>query len=101
MYWAIDLGHRYTRENRGAPVSPVIAFNSSNTESTTVASSLCTGPPKKQRINTLPSGARKLNFVPTKVQAALMADYDSQKQANFSPTRADDTRYGLKMLINF
>jgi hypothetical protein len=38
---------------------------------------------------------------PTKVQAALMADYDSQKQANFSPTRADDTRYGLKMLINF
>lgn len=36
-----------------------------------------------------------------KVTAALMADYDSQKQDNFSPVRPDDTRYGLKMLVNF
>jgi hypothetical protein len=36
-----------------------------------------------------------------RVTAALMADYDSLQQSGFSPTRADDTRYGLKMLINF
>jgi hypothetical protein len=36
-----------------------------------------------------------------KVTAALMADYDSLQQDNFSPSRPDDTRYGLKMLINF
>lgn len=36
-----------------------------------------------------------------KVTAALMADYDSQTQDNFSPARPDDTRYGLKMLVNF
>ncbi len=36
-----------------------------------------------------------------RVTAALLADYDSLKQDNFSPARADDTRYGLKMLINF
>lgn len=36
-----------------------------------------------------------------KVTAALLADYDKLKQDNFSPTRPNDTRYGLKMLINF
>ena len=36
-----------------------------------------------------------------KVTAALMADYDSLKQENYVPGRKDDTRYGLKMLINF
>ena len=36
-----------------------------------------------------------------KVTAAVMADYDSLKSDNFTPARADDTRYGLKMLINF
>jgi Phosphate-selective porin O and P len=36
-----------------------------------------------------------------KVTAALLADYDSLKQDNFNPSRPDDTRYGLKMLINF
>jgi hypothetical protein len=36
-----------------------------------------------------------------KVTAALLADYDSLKQNNDSPSRPDDTRYGLKMLINF
>ena len=36
-----------------------------------------------------------------KVTAALMADYDSLQQSGFSPSRADDTRYGLKMLISF
>ena len=36
-----------------------------------------------------------------RVTAALMLDYDSLKQNNFSPDRPDDTRYGLKMLINF
>ncbi|HKS26018.1 MAG TPA: hypothetical protein VJZ76_24720 [Thermoanaerobaculia bacterium] len=36
-----------------------------------------------------------------KVTAAVMADYDSLKSDGFTPARADDTRYGLKMLINF
>jgi Phosphate-selective porin O and P len=36
-----------------------------------------------------------------KVQAALMLDRDSLKQPGFTPARANDTRYGLKMLINF
>jgi hypothetical protein len=36
-----------------------------------------------------------------KVTSALMLDYDSLKSSNFTPTRADDTRFGLKMLINF
>lgn len=36
-----------------------------------------------------------------KVTAALLADYDSLQQDTFSPARPDDTRYGLKMLINF
>ena len=36
-----------------------------------------------------------------KVTASLMADYDSLKQENYVPGRKDDTRYGLKMLINF
>src|SRR5205085_4128195 len=36
-----------------------------------------------------------------KVTAALMLDYDSLKSTNFTPARADDTRYGLKMLITF
>jgi len=36
-----------------------------------------------------------------RVTAALMADYDSLKSSNFTPARPDDTRYGLKMLINF
>ncbi len=35
------------------------------------------------------------------VQTALMVDYDSTKQTNFTPSKPDDTRYGLKMLINF
>jgi hypothetical protein len=36
-----------------------------------------------------------------RVTAALLVDYDSLKQSGFTPARADDTRYGLKMLINF
>jgi hypothetical protein len=36
-----------------------------------------------------------------KVTAAVLLDYDSLKSENFVPARADDTRYGLKMLINF
>lgn len=36
-----------------------------------------------------------------KVSAALLADYDSLQQRGFTPPREDDTRYGLKMLINF
>ena len=36
-----------------------------------------------------------------KVTAALMVDYDSLKQSNYTPSRFDDTRYGVKMLINF
>lgn len=36
-----------------------------------------------------------------KVTSALMADYDSLQQGGFTPSRPDDTRYGLKMLINF
>jgi hypothetical protein len=35
------------------------------------------------------------------VQTALLVDYDSLKQANFSPSRPDDTRYGVKLLVNF
>ncbi|HEY3056432.1 MAG TPA: hypothetical protein VGK31_10940 [Thermoanaerobaculia bacterium] len=36
-----------------------------------------------------------------KVTTAFLLDYDSLQQSGFSPARADDTRYGLKMLINF
>ncbi len=36
-----------------------------------------------------------------KVTAALLVDYDSLQQSGFSPARPDDTRYGLKMLLNF
>ncbi len=36
-----------------------------------------------------------------KVTAALLLDYDSLRQSGYSPDRADETRYGLKMLINF
>lgn len=35
------------------------------------------------------------------VQSALMIDYDSLKQTNYSTSRPNDTRYGLKMLVNF
>jgi phosphate-selective porin O/P len=37
----------------------------------------------------------------SKAQSALMVDYDSLKQSNYSPSRLNDTRYGLKMLVNF
>jgi hypothetical protein len=36
-----------------------------------------------------------------KVTTAVMLDYDSLKSENFTPSRPDDTRYGVKMLINF
>jgi hypothetical protein len=36
-----------------------------------------------------------------KVTAAFLADYDSLQSGNFTPARAKDTRYGLKMLISF
>lgn len=36
-----------------------------------------------------------------KVAAALMLDYDSLRQSGFTPRRPRDTRYGLKLLINF
>jgi hypothetical protein len=36
-----------------------------------------------------------------KVTAALMLDYDSLKQSGFAPSRANDTRYGVKLLVNF
>lgn len=36
-----------------------------------------------------------------KVTSALMADYDSLEQKNYSPSRKNDTRYGLKLLVNF
>jgi hypothetical protein len=36
-----------------------------------------------------------------RVQAALLADYDSLTQDNYTPARPKDTRYGLKMYINF
>lgn len=36
-----------------------------------------------------------------KVTAAVMADYDSLTQSNFSPARVRDTRYGIKLLVNF
>lgn len=36
-----------------------------------------------------------------KVTAAVMLDYDSLKQSGFSTVRPNDTRYGLKALINF
>jgi hypothetical protein len=36
-----------------------------------------------------------------KVTAAFLADYDSLEQKNYSPARPKDTRYGLKMLIQF
>jgi len=36
-----------------------------------------------------------------KVSCALMLDRDSLKQSNFTPVRANDTRYGLKLLINY
>jgi len=36
-----------------------------------------------------------------KVTAALMLDYDSLRQSGFTPVRPRDTRYGLKMFLNF
>ena len=36
-----------------------------------------------------------------KVTTALMVDYDSLRQSGYTPARAKDTRFGLKMLINF
>jgi hypothetical protein len=36
-----------------------------------------------------------------KVTVAVLLDYDSLVQSNFTPARADDTRYGVKLLINF
>ena len=36
-----------------------------------------------------------------KVTAAVMVDRDALKQSGFTPTRVNDTRYGVKMLINF
>jgi hypothetical protein len=36
-----------------------------------------------------------------KVTAAFLADYDSLEQKNYSPARPKDTRYGLKMLLQF
>jgi hypothetical protein len=36
-----------------------------------------------------------------KVTAALMLDFDSLRSNDFTPSRPRDTRYGLKMLINF
>ena len=36
-----------------------------------------------------------------KVTCALLLDRDSFKQANFAPARPTDTRYGLKILINY
>ena len=35
------------------------------------------------------------------VTSAFMVDYDSLKQDNATTAAPDDTRYGLKMLINF
>ena len=36
-----------------------------------------------------------------KVTAAVMLDYDSLRQSGYTPVRPRDTRYGLKMFINF
>jgi hypothetical protein len=36
-----------------------------------------------------------------KVTAAVMLDYDSLRQNGYTPARPRDTRYGLKMFINF
>jgi hypothetical protein len=36
-----------------------------------------------------------------KVTTAFLADYDSLTSDSFTPSRPKDTRYGLKMLINF
>lgn len=36
-----------------------------------------------------------------KVTTAFLLDYDKLKSTNFTPSRPDDTRYGLKMLISF
>ncbi len=35
------------------------------------------------------------------VTTAVLLDYDSLQQSGFTPARADDTRYGLKLLVNF
>ena len=35
------------------------------------------------------------------VTSAFMVDYDSLRQSGYTPSRADDTRYGLKLLLNF
>lgn len=35
------------------------------------------------------------------VPAAVLVDYDSLHQSGFAPARPDDTRYGLKILLNF
>ena len=36
-----------------------------------------------------------------KVTAAVMLDYDSLRQSGYTPARPRDTRYALKMFINF
>ena len=36
-----------------------------------------------------------------RVTSAIMLDYDSLKQADFTPARADTRLYGVKLLINF
>ena len=38
---------------------------------------------------------------PKGVTAAVLLDYDSLKQKNYSPARPDDTRYGVHILLNF
>jgi len=38
---------------------------------------------------------------PKGTAAAVLLDYDSLKQKNFSTARPDDTRYGVKVLLNF
>jgi hypothetical protein len=35
------------------------------------------------------------------VTSAVLVDYDSLQQSGFSPARADDTRYAIKLLVNF
>jgi hypothetical protein len=35
------------------------------------------------------------------ITSAILLDYDSLRQSGFSTDRPDDTRYGLKVLLNF
>jgi opacity protein-like surface antigen len=37
----------------------------------------------------------------TRVTSAVLLDYDSLKQGQFTPARPNDTRYGVKLLVNF